>query len=84
MLKAVEAMAAGEGMHYNITMDERRLLYLAAVLDLFSRRVVDWSLASRMCNRLAVDALSIEMFYNSKRLHSTLGYVSPIHYENSF
>jgi len=26
----------------------------------------------------------IEMFYNSERLHSTLGYVSPIHYESKF
>ena len=26
----------------------------------------------------------IEMFYNSERLHSTLGYVSPLHYESKF
>ncbi len=26
----------------------------------------------------------IEMFYNSERLHSTLGYVSPLHYGSKF
>lgn len=26
----------------------------------------------------------IEMFYNSRRLHSTLGYVSPMQFENEF
>ncbi|WP_126425169.1 IS3 family transposase [Brevibacillus marinus] len=25
----------------------------------------------------------IEMFYNTKRMHSTLGYMSPVEYENS-
>ena len=139
-------------------------LYLAAVLDLYSRRVIGWSLAEHMRDELTIDALSmalgrrrpgktvlhhsdrgsqysseryrqflkssgfdesmsrkgncwdnavmerffgslksertygeryetrkeakddvidyIEMFYNSKRLHSTLGYVSPISFEN--
>jgi putative transposase len=138
-------------------------LYLAAVLDLYSRRVVGWSLASHMREELASEALSmaicrrqpktillhhsdrgsqytsenyrnflkknglnesmsrrgncwdnavmerffgslksertdainyltrkeakedvidyIEMFYNSKRLHSTLGYLSPVDFE---
>ncbi len=140
-------------------------LYLAAVEDLYSRRVVGWSLADRLESRLAVDALAlaverrlpgegllahsdrgsqyasdhyqrllarhgitcsmsrradcwdnapmesffaslkkelvhgtafatraearaaiveyIEMFYNSKRRHSSLGYVAPAEYEQS-
>lgn len=141
-------------------------LYVAAVLDLFSRRVVGWALAAHMRESLVEDALRmalgrrqpgaqllhhsdrgiqyaskqyqavlkshditvsmsrkgncwdnsvmerffgslksertdgtiyrtreeakadiidyIEMFYNSKRLHSTLNYVSPMHFEKQF
>lgn len=140
-------------------------LYLAVVEDLYSRRVVGWSMASTMTSRLVVDALQmavqrrlpgegllshsdrgsqyasdhyqrllarhgitcsmsrrancwdnapmesffaslkkelthhedyqtraearasiveyIEMFYNPKRLHSSLGYVSPAEYEQA-
>ncbi|WP_189659546.1 DDE-type integrase/transposase/recombinase, partial [Pseudomonas amygdali] len=32
-------------------------LYLAVVLDLFSRQVVDWSMKSQMTSDLAIDAL---------------------------
>ena len=141
-------------------------LYIAAVLDLFSRRIVGWAVASHMRESLVHDALSmalgrrqpdegllhhsdqgkqyasgdyqqlladanitvsmsrkancwdnavmerfwgslksertdgqiyitrqmakadvidyIEIFYNSKRLHSTLGYLSPVQFENKF
>jgi len=141
-------------------------LYLAAILDAYSRRIVGWSLANHMGQSLVKDALVmalgrrkpqknllhhsdrgsqytgsdyqvllekagitvsmsrkgncwdnavmerffgslkservdskkyitreeakadvidyIEMFYNSERLHSTLGYVSPLHYESKF
>ena len=34
-------------------------LYLAAVEDLYARRVVGWSIADRMTSRLAVDALAM-------------------------
>ena len=34
-------------------------LYLAAVEDLFSRRVVGWAMADRMTSRLVVDALDM-------------------------
>ena len=40
-------------------------LYVAVLFDLYSRKVVDY----------------IEMFYNSRRKHSYLGYVGPNEYE---
>ena len=36
---------------------EEGWLYLAVVMDLYSRRVVGWALRKRMTQRLAVDAL---------------------------
>ncbi len=32
-------------------------LYLAVVLDLFSRQVIGWSMKPRMCSDLAIDAM---------------------------
>src|SRR5258706_7672607 len=34
-------------------------LYLAAILDLFSRRVVGWSMGEQMTRQLAIDALTM-------------------------
>ena len=103
-------------------------LYLAVVLDLFSRQVVGWSLNNRMTKQWVMNALRmafwrrkpgagllfhsdrnsqycstdfqemlssyrmissmrhevvdyIEMFYNSRRRHSYLGYISPRQFE---
>ncbi|CAM4417804.1 MAG: hypothetical protein LEGION0403_FIIPPAGN_02118 [Legionella sp.] len=88
-------------------------LYLAVVLDLYSRKIVGWSLSSRMKASLVCDALEmaiwqfgslkqepvqwkhyqtryeaqqdilnyIAMFYNSRRLHSSLNYLAPNQYE---
>jgi putative transposase len=94
-------------------------LYVAAVVDLYSRRVVGWSMSSSMAAQLVTDALImaiwrrgkpdsllhhsdqgtarkvyrtrddakadvfdyIERFYNPRRRHSTLGYLSPVEYE---
>ena len=114
-------------------------LYVAAVIDLFSRRVVGWSMSAAMTAQLVTDALVmaiwrrmadngvvcsmsrsgnvwdnaamesffsslktertarkmyrtrdqakadvfdyIERFYNSKRRHSTIGYLSPMEFE---
>lgn len=36
-------------------------LYLAAVLDLFSRQVVGWSMGARMDRELALNALLMEV-----------------------
>ena len=62
-------------------------LYVAAVIDLFSRRVVGWSMKAEMNVQLAADAARadvfdyIEQFYNTVRRHSTIGYVSPVEFE---
>jgi len=44
---------------------EERWLFLAVVLDLFSRRVVDWSLSEDMRSELVVDALQMAWFQRS-------------------
>src|SRR6476620_1264337 len=45
----------GGGLHLHL--DGRGWLYLAAVLDLFSRRVVGWSMSAAMTAELVTDAL---------------------------
>ena len=52
-------------------------LYLAVVIDLFSRQVVGWSLSNRMTTKLIMDALQMAIWR-----HSYLGYVSPKEFEN--
>ena len=37
-------------------------LYLAVVIDLFSRKVVGWSMASRMYTQLVCDALTMALW----------------------
>jgi putative transposase len=110
-------------------------LYLAAIEDLYHRKVVGWALGARMTKQLTIDALDqalartdcqpgaifhydnacmesfcgtlkkeliyrrrfrtrtearlaivnyIETWYNSKRLHSGLGYMSPLEYEMKY
>ena len=41
-------------------------LYLAAVEDLYSRRVVGWSMADHLESRLVVDALALAVFTDAK------------------
>ncbi len=36
-------------------------LYLAAVIDLFTRKVVGWSMSERIDSRLVVDALEMTL-----------------------
>ena len=102
-------------------------LYLAVVLDAFSRRIVGWSMATTLHTQVVLDALDmalwqrrpsgvmaesffatlecelldrrrfrtqaeariavfefIEGFYNPRRRHSSLGYLSPIKFECQF
>jgi transposase InsO family protein len=72
-------------------------LYLAVVLDLFSRQVVGWSMKSQMTNDLAIDASTprgkmhrcdvfdyIEMFYNAKLRHGFKNQLSPVEFEKRY
>ena len=52
-------------------------LYVAAVVDLFSRRVVGWSMSATMTAQLVTHALVMAIW----RRHSTLGYLSPMEFE---
>lgn len=58
-------------------------LYLAVVVDLFSRRIVGWATSDRMKKDLADNAIGryIDGFYNPIRRHSALGYTSPCRFE---
>jgi transposase InsO family protein len=52
-------------------------LFLAVVIDLFSRQVVGWSLREDM-------TVAWLLWYNRTRLHSTLAYVSPMQFEQEW
>jgi putative transposase len=68
-------------------------LYLAVVLDVWSRRVVGWAMANHLRTELVLDALPsqvearraifeyIEGWYNLRRRHSSLGYLSLVEFE---
>lgn len=42
-------------------------LYLAAVIDLYSRQVIGWSMSERMKTKLVCDALSMALFQRALR-----------------
>lgn len=52
-------------------------LYLAVVLDLFSRQVIGWSMKPRMCSNLAIDALLMAVWRRTPKrevmIHSDQG-----------
>ena len=52
-------------------------LYLAVVLDLFSRQVIGWSMKPRMCSDLAIDAMLMAVWRRKPRqqvmIHSDQG-----------
>lgn len=69
-------------------------LYLAVIIDLYSRTVIGWSMSNRMTAQLACDALTMdweimkqtvfeytEVDYNQTRRHSSLDYLSPENFE---
>ncbi|WP_425199400.1 IS3 family transposase [Paraburkholderia tuberum] len=88
-------------------------LYLAVVLDVFSRRIVGWAMSSHLYTELMLRALDMALlqrrhegiilhsdqgcqytsiafgrrcreagWYNVRRLHSSIGYCSPLEFEN--
>jgi len=52
-------------------------LYLAAVIDLFSRQVVGWSMQPHMQASLVTDALRMAWFRRQPRPVSTPDHISP-------
>ena len=48
-------------------------LYVAVVLDFYSRRLVGWSISSGMTARLVIDALMVALWCRSKPTSGTLG-----------
>lgn len=47
-------------------------LYLAVIIDLFSRQVVGWSMAERMTADLACDALQMAIFRRKRPIDTAL------------
>jgi putative transposase len=45
---------------------QRRVVYVAAVIDLFSRRVVGWSMSAAMTAQLVTDALVMAIWRRGK------------------
>ncbi|WP_135080014.1 hypothetical protein [Terasakiella sp. SH-1] len=45
------------GTPHQLYQDGRRLVYLAMVIDLYSRRVVGWATSKRLKRKLMIDAL---------------------------
>jgi putative transposase len=43
-------------------------LYLGLSIDLFSRRIVSWSMASQMTTRLVTDALNMDLWQRQPKL----------------
>ncbi|WP_331744127.1 IS3 family transposase (plasmid) [Streptomyces sp. NBC_01136] len=64
-----------------ITTGEGKL-YLATVIDLFSRRLLGYAMGARHDAELVVASSWITGFYSAHRLHSVCGYQSPIDYEH--
>jgi putative transposase len=72
-------------------------LYVAAVIDLFSRRAVGWSMSAEMTAQLVTDTLVMAIWRRGKpdallhhsdrgsqytsERHSTIGYLSPVEFE---
>lgn len=78
------------GGYITYLMTSEGWLYLAVIIDLYSRTVIGWSMSNRMTAQLACDALTmdreimkqtvfeyIEVDYNKTRRHSSLDYLSP-------
>lgn len=62
-------------------------LYLAVVLDAFSRRIVSWSMATRLRTRdeaRMVVFRFIEGWHNPRCRHASLGYLSPVAFEAQY
>ena len=62
-------------------------IYLAVVLDVWSRRIVGWAIGEEMTAELVLAALNMALFtyiegwYNPRRRHSALGHASPAAFE---
>ena len=56
-------------------------LYIAVILDLFSRLMVGWAMGPHNDEALVHTASERPCFYNRVRQHSTLNYLSPVQYE---
>ena len=54
-------------------------LYVSAVIDLFSRRVVGWSMSASMTAQLVADALLMAVWRRGKCVDASLGSGQPIH-----
>lgn len=58
--------AEGRRSHFTYIWTAEGWLYVAAVIDLFSRRVVGWSMKAKMTAQLVTDALVMAIWRRGK------------------
>lgn len=64
----MDLRGAFEGSKANVERRRKRWLYVAAVLDLYSRRIVGWSMQESMTSPLVVGALMRAVWRRGKPL----------------
>lgn len=77
---SLNAVWAGDIAYVKTTLG---WVYLAVVLDLCNKEAVGYAVSKNIEDVREAAFRYIELFYNRKRLHSSLGYMTPVEYRLS-